>query len=396
MISTVVILVLLAGLGAMGLKLQKVTKQKEHLDAILDAMPFPVSVTDNDRNWTYVNKATAQIFNKSKENFYGQNCSSWGAKICNTENCGITCLNAGKKTTQFSADNNDFQVDVNYIYNKSGVKVGHIEIVQDITENNQTLKSQQSQAHLLEEIAEATERFVDISSHVSTEATQLSTNAVEQSEIIENFVSSLGDLSGNLDKSISQITETNNISITAKEKANIGTGHMQNMIVAMKDINKASQNIAEVIKIIESIASQTNLLALNAAIESARAGEAGRGFAVVANEIRDLANKTSEIVKEVEETIQDTLKNVERGQTIVNDTDEALTNIVATIDETVNISKALLETSKEQQLSVTTLNNGTTQLKNITEINVASSQESAAISEDMLRQIENLRNIVIL
>ena len=108
---------------------------------------------------------------------------------------------------------------------------------------------------------------------------------------------------------------------------------MEEMVISMDDINNSSRNILEIIKIIDNIANQTNLLALNAAIESARAGEAGKGFAVVAAEIRELANRSTGIVKEIESIIQMSLQDVQKGQAIAQTTAKALKTIVAAVGE---------------------------------------------------------------
>ena len=115
--------------------------------------------------------------------------------------------------------------------------------------------------------------------------------------------------------------------------ANEGTQVMEEMVISMDDINNSSRNILEIIKIIDNIANQTNLLALNAAIESARAGEAGKGFAVVAAEIRELANRSTGIVKEIESIIQMSLQDVQKGQAIAQPPATALKTIVAAVGE---------------------------------------------------------------
>ncbi|OOB77452.1 MAG: hypothetical protein BEN19_01930 [Epulopiscium sp. Nuni2H_MBin003] len=196
------------------------------------------------------------------------------------------------------------------------------------------------------------------------------------------------------DDSISQIVSTNKSSIEAKDKANIGTSHMKNMIITMNDINQSSISIGEIIKVIENIASQTNLLALNAAIESARAGEAGKGFAVVAGEIRELANKTSEIVKEVEDTINRTLSMIDKGQAIVNNTDIALTSIVDTIDKTVDISEKLLDTSNIQKVSVVELRSSTTKLNNTMQENKINVDRSEEMNCGIVEQVDKLKKVI--
>jgi methyl-accepting chemotaxis protein len=105
-------------------------------EQLLDAIPNPVSVTDMDMNWTFINKAAEGIAGKTRSEILGIHCSNWGANICGTENCGIHGLRNGKATSFFNQPglDMDFKVDSAYILNADGEKIGHIEVVNDITE----------------------------------------------------------------------------------------------------------------------------------------------------------------------------------------------------------------------------------------------------------------------
>ncbi|OON98744.1 MAG: hypothetical protein ATN35_03790 [Epulopiscium sp. Nele67-Bin004] len=370
--------------------LQIANSKAEQFEGILDAIPLIISATDKDRNWIYVNKAVTSRFGKSKEEFIGKKCSNWGAPICNSDSCGINCLSSGKDTTVFE----DMQVNVAYVQNSKGERVGHVEVVQDVSAYNATIKMSEAKTDNLEKISDITKQLMRISNDLQRGVQGVESSADGQEQIILEFNNLIHELSNTFDQSISQIEATNKSSIEARDKASIGTEHMQNMISTMDDINKSSISIGEIIKVIESIASQTNLLALNAAIESARAGEAGRGFAVVAGEIRELANKSSETVKEIEEIIQNTLEIVDRGQNIAKDTDSALSSIAETINKTVDMSEELLETSKVQQVSVKGLS-GTTDNLNV-QMNTATSfaRCSAGISHEITEQVEELQKVV--
>ncbi len=108
-------------------------------NSILDSIPFPISVTDMDLNWTFVNKAAEDITGLKRENVLGSQCQQWGADICGTEKCGIHMLRNGKTNSFFKQPGEDknFKVDTSYIKNTSGESIGHVEVIQDVSASEQ-------------------------------------------------------------------------------------------------------------------------------------------------------------------------------------------------------------------------------------------------------------------
>ena len=113
--------------------LQAMADRAAWYESILDSINFPITVTDLDMKWTFVNKAVEDFLKVSRKDIIGKPCSDWNAGICNTKNCGIQRLRDGFSTTTFEQFGGHFQVGVAYVKNARGENVGHVEVVQDIT-----------------------------------------------------------------------------------------------------------------------------------------------------------------------------------------------------------------------------------------------------------------------
>jgi methyl-accepting chemotaxis protein len=133
-------------------------------EGLLDAIPFPLSVTDMNMNWTFINKPVEGMLGIKRESVLGHQCSDWNANICKTENCGIARLRKNFLETFFDQGGGNFRVDTSYLYNQKGEKVGHVEVVQDISKlvssQRYSEKAVQVMSGYLQDMAEGNLNFV--------------------------------------------------------------------------------------------------------------------------------------------------------------------------------------------------------------------------------------------
>ncbi len=176
--------------------------------------------------------------------------------------------------------------------------------------------------------------------------------------------------------------------------AKCGGQSVNEAINAMRLIEKSSEQIDEIIRVISEIASQTNLLALNAAIEAARAGEHGLGFAVVADEVRKLAERSSEAAKEITQLIKESSRRVAEGAHVSEKVGEALSSIVAAVDKTAGGIAEIAEQTESQSASAEQVQSAIKVVSETTEANAASAEELAASAEQLGAQAHNLQDLV--
>jgi methyl-accepting chemotaxis protein len=272
-----------------------------------------------------------------------------------------------------------------------------IEIIpgSELDELNVALKQMvQSTNHVFSEIADSA-HSVTIGSEQLTNGSQLlAQSTAEQASSIEELSAEVNE--------ITELTKQNEeLSISAaelseaiKEAAQKGEIQMREMSVAVNEINEASASIKKVIKVIDDISFQTNILALNAAVEAARAGVHGKGFAVVADEVRDLAAKSSVAAHETSELISHSVEKVALGMDIVKNTTDSFEDIVSGINDTNEYVKQIPEASGKQISAIENINVGLSQITSAIQQNSATSEETAAVSEELSKQAARLYELI--
>ena len=244
---------------------------------------------------------------------------------------------------------------------------------------------------LIGSIMTASDQVTSGASMVSNSSMALSQGATEQASSVEELTASLEEIASQTNLNAQNAEEANSYALKARDNASAGDSHMKDMLKAMDEISVSSKNINKIIKTIDDIAFQTNILALNAAVEAARAGEHGKGFAVVAEEVRTLAAKSAKAANETTDLIEDSIKKVEIGTKIANQTADALVQIVEQVDKAANLVKSITSASKEQAIGVEQISQGIMQVSQVVQTNAATAEESAAASEELSAQAEQLR-----
>jgi len=244
------------------------------------------------------------------------------------------------------------------------------------------------------EINNAADQVSAGSNQVSDGSQALSQGTTEQASSIEELTASITEVAAQTKQNAVNASQANELSLNAKEGAVQGNSHMKDMLKSMEEINESSSNISKIIKVIDDIAFQTNMLALNAAVEAARAGQHGKGFAVVAEEVRNLAARSTNAAKETADLIEGSIKKVEFGTKIANNTAESLNEIVIGVSKAATLVGEIAAASNEQATAIYQINKGIEQVSDVVQTNSATAEQSAAASEELSSQALLLKNMV--
>ncbi len=246
----------------------------------------------------------------------------------------------------------------------------------------------------LSQIRIAADQVSSGSEQVSFGAQALAQGATEQASSIEELSASINEISNQVKQNARNSSRANDMSGQAADAIQASNHQMELLTTAMNEINVKSSEIRKIIKTIEDIAFQTNILALNAAVEAARAGEAGKGFAVVADEVRNLAGRSADAAKNTTALIEDSVHAINNGVGLTNATAEDMVNAVNLVRETTALIADITEASQEQSGSISQVTLGIDQISSVVQTNSATSQESAAASEELSGQASLLKELV--
>jgi methyl-accepting chemotaxis protein len=275
----------------------------------------------------------------------------------------------------------------------------------DLTANIELLSANDTMGKSLKQVVEnlnsmfgeihtSTNQVSSGSKQVADGAQALAQGATEQAASIQQLSSSIADIAESTKANAETAEKASKLSNTIKNNAENGSHQMDEMIVAVKAINEASQSISKIIKTIDDIAFQTNILALNAAVEAARAGQHGKGFAVVAEEVRNLASKSAEAARDTGDMIQDSMDKAQLGSRIAGETASSLKDIVSGINESSALVNEIARASEAQSMGIVQINIGVEQVAQVVQQNSATAQESAAASQQLSGQSTILEELI--
>lgn len=231
-------------------------------------------------------------------------------------------------------------------------------------------------------------------SQTNAATNELSQRTENQAATLEQTAAALDELTASV-KSAAEHAKAVDLSVNkARSEATKNGKIVAEAVSAMSEIEQSSNQITQVIGVIDDIAFQTNLLALNAGVEAARAGESGKGFAVVASEVRALAQRSADAAKEISGLIANSSRHVQQGTALVGNAGDALSEIITQVNEIASMTSQIATSAEEQSIGLSEINIGVNQLDQVTQKNAAMVQDSISRGDALASETEKLDALI--
>jgi methyl-accepting chemotaxis protein len=229
---------------------------------------------------------------------------------------------------------------------------------------------------------------------ISTSSDDLSDRNLRQAASLEETSAAMNRITASVQETASAANAVRATIAHAEQEAELGGAVVAKAIAAMDEIERSTQEISQIIGVIDGIAFQTNLLALNAGVEAARAGEAGKGFAVVATEVRALAQRSAEAANHIKGLITSSTNQVSDGVALVGETGQMLGAIVERVGEVTAMVNRIADSAETQALHLGQVNATVGEMDRVTQQNAAMVEETTAAARALSDEAEQLTTLV--
>jgi PAS domain S-box-containing protein len=378
---------------------EELRRSEEKYRTILESMEEGFYEVDIAGNFILVNDAMCRIFGSPKEELMGSNNRQYTDK--ETAKRIYQVFNQVFRTGESNRCDHDVlrkdgtrsYVEVSIVSKKdsSGKPIGFRGIIRDITDLK---RAEEELQRMVKHIRDAGLQVSTSSAQIRAASEEQATGAAEQSSGVSQVTTTIEELNTTatrIAKNAENVARLAGDTLAGMQEISTKVNDTARKILAL---GEKSQSIGNITKLIDDIADQTNLLALNAAIEAARAGEVGRGFAVVAQEVRKLAERSSESTEEIRQIINEI--QGETNSTIMSI--EGSTNWVKKglemIEETAKSAKEISIATQQQKFASEQVVQAMREIDSVTKQFVSSTRQAAASAAQLNTLSEDLKSAI--
>lgn len=285
------------------------------------------------------------------------------------------------KLLQMASGNIAVKVDLDYIGDFVEIKKSLNIIIDSLNET-------------LFQMNEVATTLIDDSDKVLTGSKSIIASTVEERNSIGLLSSAVFSIAEKTEEDSESAQKASDYASMASLDVQNSNEQMDDVVFAMRDIMKKSDEIGRIISTIDDIAFQTNILALNAAVEAARAGAAGKGFAIVAEEVRNLASKSAQAARVTNELINDSTLAVARGSKLVNKTATTLSLVIEKTSNVTDLMEKISISADEQAQGIEEVNRVIETITDIVDVNAGIAENFSISSDGLNEQALTLKGLV--
>ena len=283
----------------------------------------------------YIDDKITSVSEDSKLNYIAKSLNVMFEKLNNSVNNTLSILD------EYKDQNYLHQVDTS-MFLGGGLK----ELLEGINSLQERISMQAAQSYknglVLEEESEI----------LTQKARVLSESSQEQSVALEETSAAVVEITSIVKNNTQSVSQMQELGVKVQQESNKGSSLSKDTHKAMDEIYNSTVTAYESVNQISQIAFQTNILSLNAAVEAATAGEAGKGFAVVAQEVRNLANKSAEVAKDIEGLMGILQEKTKKGKDIASLMSDGYETLIEDINKTVELIEDVSTSSEEQEKGI--------------------------------------------